>query len=264
MLEHGAYTLLLDHYYATGKPIEVSNASLMPDHSRVYRLCSAATKEEKEAVDAVLEMFFQLTDQGYINAKASAVIEQQRAAHERRVNAGRKGGKNSSSNAKAMPQQSPRKPEPEPDISLSKDKESSGKPDTLPSTLCMNDGRFLSPDQFCQELWELYPSVGRGKGHKGKFCDYIKKALKKGIKHEEIKRGVTRYAEYCESTGELNKDAFRWARDAEWENDYTISAAAHKPQQGRVQREKAGGLAQVIDAGEKAKEAVRREDEAGS
>jgi uncharacterized protein YdaU (DUF1376 family) len=116
LLEHGAYNLLLDHYYATGKPIKVSNAQLMPDHSRVYRLCSAVTQAEKDAVDSVLEMFFDLTDDGYINDKASEVIEKQRAAHDRRVEAGRKGGqakvKQKPSNAKSKPKQ----PEPEPDI----------------------------------------------------------------------------------------------------------------------------------------------------
>ncbi|MGB0817792.1 MAG: YdaU family protein [Candidatus Puniceispirillaceae bacterium] len=125
LLEHGAYTLLLDHYYATGKPIEVSNASLMPDHSRVHRLCSASTNEEKAAVDSVLEMFFELTDEGYINAKAAQVIEQQRAAHERRVNAGRKGGKQSSSNAPAKPKQP--EPEPEPNNIYNKDFKNNGK-----------------------------------------------------------------------------------------------------------------------------------------
>lgn len=140
--------------------------------------------------------------------------------------------------------------------------ESSGKPD-LPSSLLMSDGRFLSPDKFCEDLWQIYPSVGRGKGHKGKFFEQVKEQLKKGIDHEEIRAGVTRYAEYCTTTGELNKDAFRWVRDAEWQNDYTTSAAAHRPHKVDGPHKTAGSLAQIIDAGEKAKEIIRRQDAEG-
>ena len=119
MLEHGAYTLLLDHYYATGKPLFFSNASgnaeLMPDHSRLYRLCSAISKEEQNAVDSVLAMFFEMTPEGYINKKARETIEKQKAAHDRRVNAGRKGGKQKFSNAKSNAKAKPKQPEPEPE-----------------------------------------------------------------------------------------------------------------------------------------------------
>lgn len=125
MLEHGAYNLLLDHYYATGKPLlfsnatsnATSNAELMPDHSRIYRLCGAITKQEQEAVDNVLKTFFEWNKKlGYINKKADEVIEKQGYSRERRVNAGRKGGlSNATSNAKAMLKQCQRNPEPEPE-----------------------------------------------------------------------------------------------------------------------------------------------------
>lgn len=231
MLEHGAYTMLLDHYYATGEPLFFSNASgnaeLMPDHSRLYRLCSAITKDEQDAVDNVLRMFFVLTDKGYINKKARETIAQQQDKHQKRVEAGRKGGKQKSSNAKAMPYQP--EPEPEPDsLSITNVIES---PPT-PSTVLMPDGNFLSIQQFCEHVWSLYPSVGRRKGHKGKFIEQVKKHIKKGTDHETIINGTTAYANYCRDTGEFNKDAERWARDAEWNNEYTASQPAHRPQQG--------------------------------
>jgi len=127
MLEHGAFNLLLDEYYATGKQL-LSNASgnaqkeltAMPDHSRLYRLCGAINKQEQEAVDHVLNTFFTWTDDGYFNSKCAEVLETQHLAHEKRVNAGRKGGKKTSgkassnaiSKAKAKPKQL--EPEPEP------------------------------------------------------------------------------------------------------------------------------------------------------
>jgi uncharacterized protein YdaU (DUF1376 family) len=51
MMEHGAYTLLLDRYYATEKGIP---------QDQVYRIARARTAAEKRAVDNVLREFFEL------------------------------------------------------------------------------------------------------------------------------------------------------------------------------------------------------------
>jgi len=279
MLEHGAYTLLMDYYYGTGEPLSAHADANAPTlalarNKRLYRVCRAVTQEEQEAVDSVIDDFFDLRDGKYHHdridqelEKRQEISEKRRAANEAMRAAREEKRKKKSANAPAHAHASGQQMHSTTtttttEVSISKDMESSGLPDTLPSSLLMRDGRFLSPDGYCEELWQLYPSVGRGKGHKGKFFDYVKKALKKGTDHEEIRAGVARYAEYCNATGELNKDAYRWARDAEWQNDYAISAAAHRPQQGNQSRERAGGLAQVIDAGEKAKEMLRRADEA--
>jgi uncharacterized protein YdaU (DUF1376 family) len=93
MAEHGAYNLLLDYYYSTGGLPQVSNADsnaqLMPDHSRIYRVCSATGKAEQDAVDSVLKFFFTANKQGfYINEKCEEVIAEQTLKHENRVRAG--------------------------------------------------------------------------------------------------------------------------------------------------------------------------------
>jgi len=104
MLEHGAYRILLDHYYATGKPLLYSNAianaeqshrsaMLLPDNSRLYRICGVSNKAEQDAVDNILEMFFTWTDNGYVNDKALKTIEKQKASHEKRMKAGKAGAK---------------------------------------------------------------------------------------------------------------------------------------------------------------------------
>lgn len=67
MLEHGAYTKLLDYHYSTEKP-------LPPD--RCERIAGAFDPHEREAVRAVLEQFFILTPEGWVNAKALEVIEE--------------------------------------------------------------------------------------------------------------------------------------------------------------------------------------------
>ncbi len=79
MLEHGAYTLLLDRYYTTEQPIP---------EDQTYRLARATTRQEKAAVDAVLREFFTLTDGVWVNRRASAEIEKAQA----KINAARANG----------------------------------------------------------------------------------------------------------------------------------------------------------------------------
>ena len=57
MLEHGAYRLMLDHYYATGKPVPADKALL-------YRICKASSKSERAAVDLVSDAFFPVNGDG--------------------------------------------------------------------------------------------------------------------------------------------------------------------------------------------------------
>jgi len=84
MLEHGAYTLLLDRYYTTEKPIPADQA---------HRVCRARTKEEREAVDAVLSEFFTLENGAWINGRANReVLKMQAKVDAARTN-GQRGGR---------------------------------------------------------------------------------------------------------------------------------------------------------------------------
>jgi len=65
LAEHGAYTLLLDRYYATERPIGREEA---------YRICRAIGKADKQAVQRVLTEFFRWTDEGYRNKRADEEI----------------------------------------------------------------------------------------------------------------------------------------------------------------------------------------------
>lgn len=91
MLEDGAYTRLLDWYYANDRPIP---------HDRRYAVSRAASSAERTAVDAVLCEFFVADDGNHRNIRADAEI----AAAAKRIEAaklnGSKGG---------------RKPNPKPD-----------------------------------------------------------------------------------------------------------------------------------------------------
>lgn len=74
MLEHGAYTLLLDRYYTTGEPIP---------HDQVYRLCRSRTDDERAAVDAVLVEFFELIDGAWVNRRCEQEIQKYQEKQEK-------------------------------------------------------------------------------------------------------------------------------------------------------------------------------------
>jgi uncharacterized protein YdaU (DUF1376 family) len=87
LLEHGVYTVLLDHYYARRSP-------LPGDIAVLCRLCRANTKAERRAVKAVAEQFFPVTADGLrMNARAARELEkwETQARHNREV--GKLGGR---------------------------------------------------------------------------------------------------------------------------------------------------------------------------
>jgi uncharacterized protein YdaU (DUF1376 family) len=67
ILEHGAYRLLMDHYYSTGEPLST-------DVDRLLRLCRATVESERAAVHFVLDKFFALGDDGYHHVRIDAEL----------------------------------------------------------------------------------------------------------------------------------------------------------------------------------------------
>ena len=84
MLEHGAYTLLLDRYYTTDAPIPTD---------QTYRLCRARTPGEIAAVDAVLAEFFVAVDGAWVNNRADEEIVKATARIGAAKANGKKGGR---------------------------------------------------------------------------------------------------------------------------------------------------------------------------
>jgi uncharacterized protein YdaU (DUF1376 family) len=83
LVEHGAYRLLLDHYYATAAPLPTEDTAL-------YRICRAFDETERKAVDSIVRQFFTRQGDGYHNSRADAELQKQAQIHERLANAGRK------------------------------------------------------------------------------------------------------------------------------------------------------------------------------
>ncbi len=87
LLEHGAYTMLLDTYYATEMPLPAEMA-------RLYRVCRAVTAEEQAAVAYVVEQFFPVGPDGMRhNTRANEEIAKAQARIEVARNNGRGGGR---------------------------------------------------------------------------------------------------------------------------------------------------------------------------
>ena len=84
ILEHGAYTLLLDRYYATEAGIPAA---------QVHRLARARSQEEIAAVDAVLADFFELRGGAWINRRAEEEIEKAHVRIEAAKENGKRGGR---------------------------------------------------------------------------------------------------------------------------------------------------------------------------
>lgn len=117
--EHGAYRLLLDHYY-------ISEGELPTTPEALQHLCRAATKPERAAVDTVAQRFFPINGTGTRhNARADIEIARWQAQANLNRELGKKGGR-------------PRKTE----------SVSEPKPNRKPN-------RIVDPlfDQF----WQLYP-----------------------------------------------------------------------------------------------------------
>jgi len=79
ILEHGAYNLLLDRYYATEQPIPADQA---------HRLARARTREERLAVDVILSEFFVLHEGCWVHNRVDAEIQKANS----RINAAKQNG----------------------------------------------------------------------------------------------------------------------------------------------------------------------------
>ncbi len=75
LAEHGAYLLLMKHYYSTRKPLPTNV-------NRLYSLCRAVEATEQAAVDYVIGEFFNLTDEGYVQPRIQEELDKARKISE--------------------------------------------------------------------------------------------------------------------------------------------------------------------------------------
>lgn len=90
-VEDGMYGRLVRRYYDTEKPLPA-------DVKAIQRLVRARSKDERQAVETVLEEFFQLTGEGYRHGRCDEEIARYRAKREKaQASANARWAKNQSS-----------------------------------------------------------------------------------------------------------------------------------------------------------------------
>ncbi len=83
LIQHGALNLLLDWYYASGRPLPADRAAL-------HRICRAFTDDEQRAVDSVVKRFFVPGDDGLHQKRADAELRRRAEFHAKLSAAGRR------------------------------------------------------------------------------------------------------------------------------------------------------------------------------
>jgi uncharacterized protein YdaU (DUF1376 family) len=97
IIEHGAYRLLIDHYYSTGE-------SLPDDEKQLYRICRAFDEQEQKAITKVLQLFFEhdVKAKVYTSKRIEKELEKKASISLKRSQAAKNKGKNKKANAKQM------------------------------------------------------------------------------------------------------------------------------------------------------------------
>ena len=160
VLEHGAYTLLLDAFYATERPLPENKNTL-------YRLVRANTKREREAVDFVLSEFWSLEGGKWLNRRALIEIEKAAAQAEtnrtiatnREANrsTNRSTNRDTNRSTKGQPIHShSQTPEPQPDNQTPEPEAIAIKTNTPQTVTAAKNGRPQAPTA---ETWDAYANA---------------------------------------------------------------------------------------------------------
>jgi len=104
LAEHGAYTLLLDHYMTSGGAMPIAMPIAMHAASLCYRICRAQSDEERAAVESVVRQFFTIESDGCLhNKRADIELGKRKNLSETRVSVAKKGAAKRWGNPEPMP-----------------------------------------------------------------------------------------------------------------------------------------------------------------
>ena len=140
LLQHGAYTLLLDHLYATEERIATEQDA--------FRICQAATEEERWAVSTILTDFFKKTTRGFTNKRFERENKLRKDWCKRQK---RKRDKQRDSHANVTPES---RPNPSPSPSPLKEREEKERSGPSPKLTEVESFARKSFERF----WEAYPN----------------------------------------------------------------------------------------------------------
>ena len=189
--EDAAYRRLLDTYYTSEKPLPVELRA-------VCRLVLATTDEQREAVQVVLEEFFELTDAGWVNRRADTEILAMQEKQERQRERANKRWHNQAQE----PGSAPAMPRHEASDATASKSDASAMPPTptpTPTPTPINKEPIPSgmgsaprkrataarPDDVAEPVWQDFQAI-----RKAKRAPLTDTALD-GIRREAGKAGVT-------------------------------------------------------------------------
>lgn len=166
MLEHGAYTLLLDRYYATEQGIPADQA---------HRVARARSRDEKAAVDAVLGEYFRLDGGVWTHGRVQEEITKAQDRINAARNNGRKGGR-----PKKHTDETQSKPSGFSDIA---NQETEQKPSgfSLGSISETQMKAHQAPDTTYQEKPPVSPKGGAKRDRSITLADYLADCHRQGI-----------------------------------------------------------------------------------
>lgn len=212
LMEHGAFTLLLDFYYSTGKPIP-SN-----DH-QVMRICSAFDASEQDAVMSVLNQFFIKGADGWENKRAAAEVEKRAEISEKRKR------------AVEIREQNRIKPS-SCDTSLDTSHDDTTTTTTTttiiptPKKTPPRARALAKPNGRFDEFWNNFPKQRAGSKPKAKIAWDRALAQNSEITPDDLISVCMVYAQSDEVRRGYAKGCAPWLNDERWRNDYQL-----KPQE---------------------------------
>ncbi len=162
LCEHGAFTMMLDTYYATEKPLPA-------DYPALYRICRAMDKAEQLAVRSIADQFFPVAEDGLRhNGRADDMIDKARPKIDAARANGKKGGR--PRKPKEETQQKPsgfsfgNPPETQDESSPApaplKPFEGANAPSAPSEKISLGDGGWVGiPEKLFSQWGEAYPAV---------------------------------------------------------------------------------------------------------
>lgn len=149
-IEHGAYFLLLCEYWR-------DQASLVNDDEELADICGMGV-EEFQKIKPKLLKYFKEKNGRLIHNKVERVLKESKAAHKKRSDAGRLGGKAKPKQCLSNGQAKPKQPEPEPEPELKE--ESKVKNNTKKPKRASSISKDWKPSQeFVDHCEAKYPLV---------------------------------------------------------------------------------------------------------
>ncbi len=218
LAEHGAYLLMLQHYYATERPL--------PTGRDLFRLLRASNKAEKDAILKISSMFWTETHEGLVNERAWSEIE--KGIHQRLVNqrVGVMGGRRrrTESVTESVTESEPNgNPNQTPDtIELSND----SSPPVVPQADQPASMAPRNQDDGFDQAWREYPKRCGSNPRQPALMAW-RARVRAGVSPEELLAGVRRYAVWCELSGKLGSESVMQAKrffgtGEEYLNDWTL------------------------------------------